>query len=927
MNYKLLIFGLLTLLLLPALSMATTNYIFNDSFTRADNAVVGNGWVEAGGSTVDIVSNRLRLYDASAGGENSIAYHTFTGTKNLNVSFKYEQNSNNAFYMNLKDSSDDYVLRFYSSGSQFGIYTGSSYNYITGLSSTNEYQINLTNFDFTAKTVDVYVDGVDKGNFAFEANLIPSKITFSHADAATTGTAYIDDVFIYNITANPISPNFSVSVTDEWNSSDVNNINVTVYEAVTDSSNDGYTDDSTDTNPSFWRDGNWSTASSKTSASFKYVNYTQPSNASNTDNLFFIRYQNEDYVISPATSYADENLSIPSSCLTTNNFQARLSATSNTELSGSTLSVDCYTGSSWTSLLSKDVNNGLEGLNFYEQQVIWNEPNSFLNATGNTVTTTLLQNDTSTYLVQVSANDYFSKNYSNTNVSSNLAATLHQNIISFTVEDLNDDDIEANITIDAVTKTTSETWYLNSGTHTLTISKTGYYDLSTSITLSSLENKTIALTGLYNSIINVTAQEAVSSTPITGFEGWYYNNNNSVNNTFTTITTFEEISAMQGNTYQIYADSDNYSSAIETINASSSLVNITLDLFFERSIFITFKDIFTGEIVNTTTITLDLISDYYSANYSTTNGTLYPKLLIPANYNARYGATGYASSFYNFLITADSSENVTLYLVNASSTTDVLVKVVDQTGAIVEGAIVKAQRYDVASNNYLLYEVGQTSFSGETLLHLTLNDEFFKFIIEINGLVVKTTLPSYITSTEIVLQVQIGENVFTNYFPTYDLSSDLIFNTLTNNFRWQYNDPTGTTNDYCLKLYLKEYDGTTLINTSCSTSSSATILLPATNTTGANYEAIAYLNDEIVDSEGYTFPEVELGQMGLFAQFLLTLAFMGIALWSIELLPISIGVSFIFGRMLNFTSLSWVSITALFVVMIIISWIINKYRS
>jgi hypothetical protein len=69
-NTLLLTLTILIIALLPNLASADYTAIFNDTFIRADNPTVGNGWTEAasgGTSAASIDSNNLRMLANSGG--------------------------------------------------------------------------------------------------------------------------------------------------------------------------------------------------------------------------------------------------------------------------------------------------------------------------------------------------------------------------------------------------------------------------------------------------------------------------------------------------------------------------------------------------------------------------------------------------------------------------------------------------------------------------------------------------------------------------------------------------------------------------------------------------------------------------------------------------------------------------------------------
>lgn len=142
---------------------------------------------------------------------------------------------------------------------------------------------------------------------------------------------------------------------------------------------------------------------------------------------------------------------------------------------------------------------------------------NYTDASGN-ITTNILNNITSLYNITVGSPNAFNQEFLNYNVSSNLTVYLKASNITFNVfEYLTGNALEANITIDGVTKLNNTLFHLDTGSHTALVSRGGYYSQNFSLSVSGRDVKTVNLSGLYNSILNITVNDNWTSNAINDF--------------------------------------------------------------------------------------------------------------------------------------------------------------------------------------------------------------------------------------------------------------------------------------------------------------------------------------------------------------------------------------------------------------------------
>ena len=431
---------------------------------------------------------------------------------------------------------------------------------------------------------------------------------------------------------------------------------------------------------------------------------------------------------------------------------------------------------------------------------------------------------------------------------------------------------------------------------------------------------------VYTNILNITATDKNNNT-ISNFTITLEYIGNYTYSENQTTTDGENLIGIINGTYNITINAPGYEIKEETIISTGDLSHI-FSLYTTNSISFTFKDEESKNIVNDRNITIELISDAFSSNYSTSNGTLYVDILSPTEYTIRYAASGYSERFYYFNLLNRTHTDLTLYLVNATTTTSVTAIVYDQNNNLVENVYLKVLRYDLTSNSYLIQEIVKTNFEGIGILHLILNDEFYKFILEYNDEVVKETAPAYIYTTSLTFQFVIGETVATDFFNTNDVSYTLVFNDDTNNFRYTYTDSNNIVSQGCLIVWRVTYSANTLISTTCSTGATGTILAPVSNISGADYKASAYIyfDDDKIYLMSYwkSFLEDNVtGNFGLFLIIILMVIFAFIGSWNPIIAVLMFPLPLFFGELIGIINIGMMYIIGIEMLAITIAYMIS----
>lgn len=248
----------------------------------------------------------------------------------------------------------------------------------------------------------------------------------------------------------------------------------------------------------------------------------------------------------------------------------------------------------------------------------------------------------------------------------------------------------------------------------------------------------------------------------------------------------------------------------------------------------------------------------------------------------------YLGTTYNYYLSDITLNNNTqnIYLYIANGTTQVTAKVYDNYNKNVEGAYIHVQQYDWGSGNYLPIGIFATNFEGQVEIPLVLDTEYYRFFIYYPSDTLRFTSSStYIYDTSISFQIDIVDGIGDEFFDAQNVYSSLTFIEATDYFSYAF---SGTVDQACMKVWGVSLLGNTLLNNSCVTGTSGTILLPVTNTSGNSYlaKSFTYIGEveTFMDSLTKSYPaEEDDSKLFLWATFVMTIVFAFIILFSIPL--------------------------------------------
>ena len=349
--------------------------------------------------------------------------------------------------------------------------------------------------------------------------------------------------------------------------------------------------------------------------------------------------------------------------------------------------------------------------------------------------------------------------------------------------------------------------------------------------------------------------------------------------------------------------------------------------FTDQSANITFNfyDEINNSLLTGTSITLDFIGSTYSYNYTTATGQKNVSLFFPLTYIARYTASGYSDRFHYFTLSNDTTQTIDLYLLKDANATEVIATVYNEIGIKLEGVRIKVLKYDVLTNTFKQVESSDTNFEGETVLHLVLNEEYYKFILEYpTGTTRDITTPTYIFNSAVTFQIDTGLDIGGDFYLFDDVSANVTYNPNTFNFRLNYYDHSGLSSQMCLEITKNG----AYYNRSCLSAISGTILLPITNTSGT-YKGSVYL---VYDGDDIflTSATIRIGEklqdqsLGLYLMVFVTILFIFIGFWNLSISLFIAPLPLLIGSFLQITGISFGVMLSIQVLFIILAFVVSR---
>jgi hypothetical protein len=514
--------------------------------------------------------------------------------------------------------------------------------------------------------------------------------------------------------------------------------------------------------------------------------------------------------------------------------------------------------------------------------------------------------------------------FENYNTTSNSTATLYWNgteyngTINYTAWNLTEFNTDVNIPITYSNNTAYDFYWEYNLTHnngTQIISNT------------SIEQQNVLWNLTKFPRVNVTARDKIGDLDIQNFT--------ITGGLNTPSTTNGEVYVRWNSTETVNLtfSSDGYATMSELVNfTSGNFSSHQFQIYTTNSINFTIRDEITDVLI-TDEVTIEFISDVASYNYTTNTGSKYVDLVTPANYTIRYSSDNYGGPRHVYLtVNNNTFQEQTLYLLNSTIGTETTFVVYDATTLTkLEGAVVSVQRYNQLDNVYTLIGSYTTDISGSAFFDLEHDTELYKILVEYPlGTLKYTSSPMYITSATNNVYIDLYEDPTTTYFNSKDITFSLDYVSATTTIDTTWVDSSAVASNYC--LYVKKYGqySNEVINSSCTTSNSASISLGGLTENTTYYGVLTATIGGEETNLGVVWQTFQDDQLdsGAFGVFMTILLFTMFAFLSMihSYSVILAGTSLIFAKLLGILAIGWPMIITVLIGSIVLVIIVEMKK-
>ena len=234
---------------------------------------------------------------------------------------------------------------------------------------------------------------------------------------------------------------------------------------------------------------------------------------------------------------------------------------------------------------------------------------------------------------------------------------------------------------------------------------------------------------------------------------------------------------------------------------------------------ITLRDFYTKNLI-TANMTLNYISNSIQYQKTTTSGKI-SITNIPMTYNENITLRSYSTKVTDYyiseIITTINNNNVTMYLLNISGTTDTPITFIaleESFGTPIQGAVLKIYKQDPATNTYLEITDLTTNSDGTAYTTLSTNNVFYRYDLYYGGVLVyslpEPVLITTSTSTIYILADTISVSNI-NYAEGIDISFRPLYTDIENNTAHNFSINITSSVFSITDCYLKLYSATNVL--------------------------------------------------------------------------------------------------------------------
>jgi len=393
---------------------------------------------------------------------------------------------------------------------------------------------------------------------------------------------------------------------------------------------------------------------------------------------------------------------------------------------------------------------------------------------------------------------YFNTTYSHV-ISSDLTATLTQTEILLNAFEFLTDTQLYGFFLNETFHTLTTPLYWKAGTYNIIFNNESYFNKTQEFIIPALFNGTLNITGVYDTIINVSAVNGYSGQSIYNFTGWAYNIDQAYNTSFSAVGNYTEIPAISGNDYQLFVNHTDYaissSDNFKNVTVSGRVYNASFSLYSKNSIRINIYDEQTTNLITGTNISIVLTGNASEDTYYTTTGHYILENLTDGLYTLKFAGGNYTTKTYSVTVADQSTQNLNAYM--SSNYATVIFTVSNSlTGGTIEGATFTASKQ--INSTWTVVESKFTDVTGRVQVSYLPNVKY-KYSITLTGYVSKIFyLDPVIFSTYSILMTPIAstdmdadyEQVNIVYYPYY------FFNNAQNNLTFLFASPNGVLESY-----------------------------------------------------------------------------------------------------------------------------------
>lgn len=274
------------------------------------------------------------------------------------------------------------------------------------------------------------------------------------------------------------------------------------------------------------------------------------------------------------------------------------------------------------------------------------------------------------------------------------------------------------------------TFNLSAGTHSVTAVKAGYYNLTRSITVPALSNASYNLEGMYNSIAQFYAYNAITNASVSSFTVYL-----DIGENLTTTNGTASTGIINNTNYTFNISGSGFTSRYNisyTVDEATEIVNTSLYTFNSVRVNI-FNESSMGYLLQS--VTIHTISNLTTFSNVTSTGFILIDLLTPNYYELRFESVGFNPRSIFLTVTNDSTQNLSVYMTENTTTELQVIEVLNTANQPLEGAVVWLQKEKLNQTpQWVTIQEAQTDYAGKTSVFVERDvTVFYRFAVIYGG--------------------------------------------------------------------------------------------------------------------------------------------------------------------------------------------------